>query len=205
MKTLFTTLVLTLLIASAAMAQPLKIGLRGGVNTGNYNFSRFDMDGTSIMPVTTMGTGYQIALVTRLSIPKFLQIQPELVYSVRDYGYNLVSDAGVKRVNISSKRMEIPLLVGFNISALRFFGGPVFTLSSSESSNKKSSNFKVKYNTSDVALQVGAGLDIKKFFLDVRYTTNLKSTYHTFTLNDQSHKGKIKSEKLWSFNVGFFF
>ncbi|UKI39889.1 MAG: outer membrane beta-barrel protein [Alistipes putredinis] len=77
--------------------------------------------------------------------------------------------SGDSRTSVAVNRIELPVLVGFNISALRIFGGPVFRLSDSEKSSN--SDFRVKFNDSAVAAQFGIGFDIKKFFFDIRYTT----------------------------------
>lgn len=205
MKTLFTSLALLLFISTATFAQPLKIGVRGGVNTSSYDFQRFSLNGTAITPRSSQEMGYQLGVAMRLSIPKFLQFQPELMYSTRNYGYELTTKSGVDRVKITTKRMELPFMVGFNIKFLRLFAGPVFVLSSSQSNNNKDSGFSVKFDDSDIAFQMGAGLDIRKFFLDVRYTKNFQTTYNTMTLKNVSYKSKIRNDELWAFSAGFFF
>lgn len=205
MKKNFTILCAMLLMGSvAAIAQPLKIGIKGGINTGKYVMTPIAINGASITGETT-GLGYQFGVVARLSIPKFLQIQPELVYSSRDYRYALRSRDGKRDVKMQSRRLELPVMIGFNISALRLYAGPNFILSSSVKSSDKSVPLTVNYVKSDIAFQAGAGLDIKKFFLDVRYSTYLGSRYEKFTYEGITQKVKIKTDNQWFFSAGFFF
>lgn len=206
MKKNFTILVVMLLMGGvSAFAQPLKIGIKGGLNTGSYEFKPVSMNGVEISNGSSAGTGYQFGVVARLSIPKFLQIQPELLYTSRNYNYRLQTSSGRQNLRMSAKRIELPVMVGFNIAALRLYAGPRFILSSSIKSSKESIPFKVNYNDSDIAFQVGAGLDIKKFFIDVRYSTYFKTRYEQFTYDGLTQKVKIGTDEQWFFSAGFFF
>lgn len=184
-------------LGSAMASRPLRIGFRGGVAVSNYSASGLTIDDKYIgsRPSTV---GYQVGLAARLSIPKFIQIQPELIFQSLKYNYNV----GGSKKSIATKRIELPVLVGFNISALRIFGGPVFRLSHSEKSS--ASDFKVKYGDSKVAGQFGVGFDIKKFFFDVRYTTYFGKIKNTFTYSGQSATAKARDD-MFSFSIGFLF
>lgn len=178
-------------------SRPLRIGFRGGVAVNTYSMDRITVDGTQIgsRPSTV---GYQVGIAARLSIPHFLQIQPELVYHRFKYNY----DVGNSRARVSVSRIELPVLVGFHISALRIFGGPVFRLSGSEKSSL--SGFKVKFNDSAVAGQFGIGFDIKKFFFDVRYTTYFGKVRNSISHGMESKSVKVRDDG-FTFNVGFLF
>ncbi len=184
-------------LSSAMASRPLRIGFRGGVAVNTYSLDRFSLGGTEISsrPSTV---GYQVGIAARLSIPHFLQIQPELVYHSFKYNYNV----GNSRAKVTVSRIELPVLVGFHISALRIFGGPVFRLSDSDKSSYN--NFKVKYNDSAVAGLFGIGFDIKKFFFDVRYTTYFGKVRNRISYAKESRSVKVRDDG-FTFNMGFLF
>ncbi len=191
--------------AGSASAQGPKIGVKGGINIASYTPTPVYLDDTYIAPVSSSGTGYQLGVTLRLTIPGFIFIQPDLLYVSRDYDYDITAAADTHRETIKTKRLEVPLMLGFNISSMRFFAGPVFRLSSSESNSVKDSPFSVEYNDSDVAFQAGIGLDIRKFFLEARYTTYFNPTEHTYNYGASNAAVKVKSDEQWLFNAGFFF
>lgn len=190
--------------AAAIRAQPLKIGVIGGITTGTYQMSPIRSDDLRISNGKSKGIGYQLGLAVRLSIPEFIQIQPELLYSARDFEYSTFIEGKSQKATMTSKTMQLPLMIGFNIRALRLFGGPVFTLVSAVSDNKKVEGLKAKYDES-TTWQFGAGFDIRKFFFDVRYTTPFKNTRNTFHYNGIAYTSTISKNDYWTFNIGFFF
>ncbi len=201
----FTTLLLAICLGSmAAIAQPLKIGIKGGMNLSSYSFDQLQFDNTYITPVKGNTTGYQLGLVMRLTIPKFIHIQPEINYIERGYRFH-VNQGTRQTLELVTERIEVPVTVGFNIAALRIFGGPVFRIASNTRLDKQNKNFSVKFKESDVALQLGAGLDIRKFFLDVRYVTHPETTYENIYYKGSGQKVKVKNDEMWQFNIGFFF
>lgn len=203
MRTLFTTLCLVLTAFGTASAQMLRIGVRGGVNIADTRFDQVTLEGCRISRGQD-SPGYQVALVTRLTIPKFLQIAPELQFTSHDYSYR-ISGERYGDVKISVKRLELPVIIGFNISAFRLFGGPVFRLAHSEQSNRRDLGFDVHYNDSDVALMAGAGFDIGKFFIDARYVTYPRASYNLFTVDGSRRYVRMKRNWMWQFSAGLFF
>lgn len=203
MKVLFTTLCLIVATVTASSAQILRIGVRGGVNLSDVRFDEISIGDYSVSRVKD-SPGYQIALVTRFSIPKFLQISPELQFTSHDYRYS-VGGAKSGEVRVATKRLELPVMIGFNIKALRVFAGPVFRLSHSEKPNNDYLGLKVKYNDSDVGIVAGAGLDIGKFFVDARYSVYPKTTYNLMSFGRDHRYVKMKRNAMWQFSAGFFF
>ncbi len=204
MKVLFTTLCFIAATITASSAQILRIGVRGGVNISDVRFDMVTIGDRTVASAKD-SPGYQIALVTRFSIPKFLQISPELQFTSHDYRYTVGGGTRSGEVRVSTKRLELPVMIGFNIKALRIFAGPVFRLSHSEKPNKKYVGLDVKYNDSDVGLVAGVGLDIGKFFIDARYSVYPKTTYNLMSLGSDHRYVKMKRNAMWQFSAGFFF
>ncbi|MFI3331680.1 MAG: porin family protein [Rikenellaceae bacterium] len=206
MKKIFTMiLALSFVGVQMASAQILKMGLKGGVSTKIYDFQTTTVDGATISPGTNGNIGFQAGVIMKVSIPKFLYIQPELMYSTNDYDYVVTDASYISKVKVRSHRFEVPVMVGFNISALRFFAGPKFVLASSSSETNDYVDLKMDYIDSNIALVAGCGFDIKRFFIDISYTTYLGDSYDIATYNGTSTKLNLKSDSQWNFNVGFFF
>lgn len=204
MKKLFVVLLGLALGAGTVSAQVLKVGIKGGVNTTSYSFKSVTLGDMRVSPGSSSGVGYHLGLAVRLSIPKFLQIQPELLYSTRDYRYAIDSPGTLSRARFSAKRLELPVMVGFNIRAFRLYAGPVFQLTASvRESNAQ--GLEVDYHNSDIAIHAGVGVDIRKFFIDARYTTFTGNRYNQFTGQGVSKRVKITTDDQWYVSAGFFF
>ncbi|MBP3356453.1 MAG: PorT family protein [Rikenellaceae bacterium] len=203
MKTFLTTLILLLAAVGGAGAQTFRVGVRGGLIIDHYSFDRVSVGDAVITPGSSK-PGYQLGLVARISIPKFIHFQPEMVFTARNYHYTVAPKGGARGdARVRTARLELPVAVGFNIQALRLFGGPVFRLDHTVRSNNDA--FAVRYNDSDVGLMLGAGLDIRRFFIDVRYTTYAGKTTNWFSYAGQSAQVKIRKDNMWTFSAGFFF
>ena len=204
MRTLLLTFAMVLTLAFGASAQVFKIGVRGGINITDNNFSQISTGEYRVNHLPSK-IGYQVALTTRISIPHFLQISPEFQMVSHTYRYQINSQFGRSDAQVSVKRFEIPVTVGFNIWVLRIFGGPVFRVAHTEKVKSIHRDFDVHYNDSDVALMVGAGLDLGKFFLDTRYNFNPKQARNTIEIGGIGRTAKIKNSGMWQFSAGFFF
>jgi hypothetical protein len=117
-----------------------------------------------------------------LRIGDKLYLQPEVLYHVRG---GILDSAGLEQ-NITFKNLEIPVMVGFKllnlkVVNLRFMGGPVasFVLDKDITFNEL---IKDPLQTDDLSniiwgLDVGLGLDVLFFTLDVRYEFGLNNIY----------------------------
>ena len=121
------------------------------------------------------------------------------------YRYRIDSQLGSSKAQVSVKRFEIPVTVGFKIWALRLFGGPVFSIAQTKNIESIKRDFDVRYDDSKVALVVGAGLDLGKFFVDARYNFNPKQPRDKIVIDGTTRSAKIKNNGMWQFSAGFFF
>lgn len=204
MRTLLLTFAMVLTMAFGASAQVFKIGVRGGVNITDNNFSPISTGDYRVSHLPSK-VGYQVALVTRISIPRFLQISPEFQMVSHTYRYRVSSQIAHSEVSVAVRRFEIPITVGFNIWALRLFGGPVFRVAQNEKVKNSKSNFKVYHNDADVAFVAGAGLDLGKFFVDARYNFYPKKVSNRIEISGTSRTAKVRNSGMWQFSAGFFF
>ena len=204
MKALLLTIAMVLASAFGASAQVFKIGFRGGVNIANNDFAQISTGDHRVSPLQS-NVGYQVALVTRISIPHFLQLSPEFQMVSHTYRYRIDSQFGSSKAQVSVRRFEIPVTVGFRIWALRLFGGPVFSIAQTKEIESIKRDFDVRYDDSKVALVVGAGLELGKFFIDARYNFSPKQTRDKIAIDGISRSAKIKDSGMWQFSAGIFF
>jgi hypothetical protein len=189
MKKLFLIAVL-LLSVSLTYAQ-FNFGIKAGYNSslsfsnvssvtnGTYNLNSVQNE---------LWNDFHAGLFARVGLGKKLYIQPELLYNIQKKNYNLtIQDAISGQVTLNKianiNTVEVPILVGYKlldlkILNLRAFAGPdiKFNAGSSLEFNKiTSGNFDTKSLVSDIkaanlGLQIGAGVDVLMFALDVKYT-----------------------------------
>lgn len=171
MKKLLLSLFTFIFISFNASAQDLPVfdfGVKAGVNTAWIGGlpDGIENDGSRF--------GFVGGVFTRINIPNSgIFIQPELVFSqsggkIQSSLLGLVTEG---EVNISA--LDIPILVGkrFDLAAvgLRVGAGPVF----SPVLDVQDANGNEIPDASDflIGLQVGAGVDISRFNIDLRFQT----------------------------------
>lgn len=202
-------LILASLAFCCASARPtyktIRVGVKGGMNISNYTFDRTDIGENAVGRVPGSKFGYQAGVVFRLTIPGFIHIQPEINFIERNYDFRLIRTSYYGKVSMSARRIELPLTVGFDISVVRIFGGAVFNLAEWRRSNVSSSVFDVKFKKSHVDMLLGLGLDIRKFFLDVRYIVPTGSSHEDVSIMGITQRTHVRSDELWEISAGFFF
>ena len=94
MKHLFPLLLCALLLTGAASAQRrFQVGVRGGVTTTSYTFSRVEIGENRFRPGPAKA-GYQAGLVLRFNLTRRLHLQSELNFAFVNYSCLLyTSDA----------------------------------------------------------------------------------------------------------------
>ena len=196
---LSTVLLLTFTITYAQFNFGIKAGYNSSlsfdnissVTNGSYNLNTVQSE---------MWNNFQAGLFARVFLGKVVYIQPELLYSVqkKDYQVNFqdVTAGAVtldKFANIST--VDIPILLGLKLLDLkllnvRAFAGPKLRFNSGSTfdfQNITGGNFNTNQIVTDVkaanlGLEVGAGIDVLMFALDVRY--NLISDMYTTKIGD---------------------
>lgn len=200
---LFFFLCAALLACGAASAQRIQFGLRGGINTVDQQFGRVRI-GDAAISSGKVQIGYDVGLVLRWNLTKRLHLQTELNYAFTDYDYR-VTEVYTREVKIRTERLEIPVELGLQFGAFRLFGGAQFRVMQSGRSTS-SQLFKVRFNDDDIALVGGCGLNIKKFFIDIRITGFPRShVWNTFVCDGITRRVQIERHLVYGGSIGFFF
>ena len=139
-------------------------GIKGGINY-NQNGDLIESVGNSaedIVHGSDGKVGYHVGIFGKLAFSR-LYLRPELVYTKTQSAYNL--DGGTK-YDIS--KLDLPVLVGVEIiGPLHVFAGPAFQYMLTNDLEGFNINDAEKDFT--VGLHIGAGVDIGRLGLDVRY------------------------------------
>jgi len=165
-----------LLTAFYANAQS-GFGIKGGLSY-NSNGKISDDSDTFIENEGKGKSGYNVGIYGKMELgPIFLR--PELVYTKTTSEYILNS----KAVDYKISRLDMPVLIGFKlIGPLSVFAGPAFQYTLENDFND------IKYddleNEFTVGFNFGAGLDLGRLGLDVRYERGFNKNEATFIENN---------------------
>jgi len=168
MRKILSTLLLSAVICLSASAQLLpkfQFGLKGGVNLTSLSKSgTFNSDNQA---------GYLGGVWMRFGALGF-NFQPE--------AYVTSKNVTVDGSNAKFTSIDVPLLFGGKVGALgfgtRFYTGPLvsFAVNKDQSFGTAASNaFRLNYKDQNFAWALGAGVDIQKISVDLRYEKGLTS------------------------------
>ncbi len=170
-KTILLTITVCLISAGIASAQVLpsfSFGAKAGLNyTAFPSYGTYSNSGKA---------GYLGGVWARFGGLGFI-VQPEL-YAISKNVDIKDKDGNVNKAKFTS--IDLPVLLGTKIGAFglggRFYGGPVLSFSVNKDQSISSASEKaaeLKYKDANYAIQVGGGLDIKDFSVDLRYEAGL--------------------------------
>lgn len=172
-----------ILAGSAAHAQVLpQFGIKGGVNFSTFN----NTDNTEYK------TGVLAGVYSRISVPATpMVIQPELLYV--QYGSNF-EDTDAK---FSVDYIQVPVLAKFGFGAPgvpvqpEVFFGPYagFKVNSELSNSDISIDADDFFESTDLGVAVGAGVNINRVSLEFRYTAGLTNVVADSDFEDDQKNG----------------
>lgn len=117
-------------------------------------------------------TGYQLGVFMRASFSG-ISVQPELLYSKMKSGYQ-IEGAGAYKLEFD--RLNLPIMVGYQLGPVRLQGGPTFGLvleNTRQQPNGTVLYLNDEYSTSSVGYQAGIGVDFHNFVIDIKYERDL--------------------------------
>ncbi|WP_448698432.1 porin family protein [Mucilaginibacter sp. AW1-3] len=168
------------LFTSAQVLPTFQFGVKGGVNLSKFSTSgTFDSGNRA---------GYLAGVWARIGALGF-NLQPELYYTSK---IATISNSSTENT-VTINSIDLPVLVGYKFGAFGLGGrlntGPVasFILSKDQSfSNAVGNALTLDLKNQAFAWQFGAGIDIMKLSVDLRYElglTNLNNTGYDQKLN----------------------
>lgn len=220
---------LCMIAATSAQAQKkgFAFGIKGGVNLsrltmGDVFTTRYDDQGNpylgydgkevkdNLKESFNTRTGAVGGIYARFG--RTLFIQPEVLVSTKGGTFQIVqSDQEqpvVKNINVKYSNIDVPLLIGLKGGPIRILAGPVASFRIGDNQrlrdafNHYTSDLGNAMSEASFGYQLGAGLDLGSFSLDVRKEgsfTNLAE----FELAGQSSNGSVKQKiSSWQVTLG---
>ena len=162
MKRIILAMVITACFASQINAQ-FRFGLKGGLNFANF---KIEQDAKEKLTFDN-STGWQAGALFQVKIPGLgLAVQPELLYTV--------SKANVDQRENGIHYFEVPInaQMGLDLKILRPYlqAGPYFGYALKLDGD----HFRENINRFDWGIGLGAGLEVWKVQLDLRYSWGLQ-------------------------------
>jgi len=186
-------------VANAQSSWGIKAGL-------NYNttgkLKSFLNETESIIDNNGKGkSGFHVGLYGKLDLGGFY-LRPELLYTKTTSEYSL--NSGNEDYEIS--KLDIPVLIGFKlIGPINVFAGPSFQYNL-ENDFKGISADKIE-NDFSVGLHLGAGVEIGRFGVDVRYERGFNSNETEFigdNISSDTYRLDSRPEQLM-FGISYSF
>jgi len=169
----FILVLAALTFSIAAYSQGFEIGIKGGVNITAAGAVKDLVPGVDIASKNTYNGG----VYGRLKIKLIgVYVQPELVYNTRGYNFNITANGITYNIKQQAYYLDVPVLVGLKMfKFLRVYAGPNFQyllkneITGIDNIVTFQKNDMKKANT---GVQLGFGLDLSKFRVDVKYDFN---------------------------------
>ena len=212
---------LTILPALSFAQGGFQIGIKGGVNLSKLSFGDFIKTSTNSNGSPTVGvdgqtfrnnlsdsfdskTGTSFGIYTRFG--KNLFLQPELLYSTRAGQFGIIRNGQTETVTVTTTSFDVPVLLGIKGGPIRVMAGPVVSFRIDD--NQKLGQALSQYTSGTLndawakayyGYQIGGGLDIGSFGLDVRHEGNLSDIAQI-----QDNSGKFNQRlKSWQITLAY--
>ncbi|MDB2418012.1 PorT family protein [Flavobacteriaceae bacterium] len=179
-KIIFAFFLLTL-VTKNSQAQ-LQFGLKGGIN---YNSDSFESVSNDVLNGAKTKTGIHTGLWLRAKLPVIgLYIRPEIVYTELNNSVNYESPfSAPKTTDFKFRKIDVPVLIGKKFLGIgNVFAGPSFQyiLSSDFELNDLR---EVSTESFSLGIQLGAGIELGRLGIDLRWERGLSKTETVFVDN----------------------
>ncbi len=182
-----------LMPAKMATGNFFRIGIKGGVN-----LARLETDGLVTLNGAVIKNQLQASLDTKQSyvggiyarLGRKIFIEPEVLVSTKGGSIYVPGLSQTKQFTFTN--IDVPVLLGLRWKIFHVMGGPVasYTLKTDTELNDLINLVTTKYtgSTAEIAAktsfsyQVGGGIDLLGFTLDVRYEGNLSQLTNTLPI-----------------------
>ncbi|HRO08283.1 MAG TPA: hypothetical protein PK047_05405 [Saprospiraceae bacterium] len=193
MKQLLFCMFFCLSLMHSASAQ-LEIGIKAGVSSYDLaNKGLLVKDGNENFQWTILDAGYghHFGVYTRLTLLG-LYVEPAMLFNSSTVNYNLKTygERGVFNVlrQDTYHGLDMPVLAGFKIGAMRFQGGVVghlFVGNAGELLDIK--GYSQKFKTGTFGWQAGTGIDVWRLRLDLVFEGNFSNFGNHIRINGYNY------------------
>lgn len=199
-----------LLVSQIMMAQGLKFGPRVAISSNSIKASDLVVTSSAAaqdlkLSLQEGNSKLQLGVFARLELLG-LYVQPELLFST-----NKIQYAWEDAVNGSTTRTEkytqldIPVIAGIKIGPIRVQGGPVYQMNFGSASDLVDvDNFMREFETADLDIRAGVGVDIGPLIIDVTYQIPMGDTKDILVVDGINYEINTQKAHLVG-SVGFAF
>ena len=187
----------TLTFSIACYSQSFEIGVKGGLNITAADVMQKVSNDLQITNKNTFNGGiygrFKIKLIG-------LFVQPELVYNTRGYNFEIKEPNSGETINLKQQAyyIDVPVLVGLKmLKFLRVYAGPNFQyllkneITGIDEVKALAIDFKkTGMKKASTGVQIGFGLDLLKFRIDVKYDFNPTDMGSPFSYQSQAQSIK---------------
>ncbi len=172
-------------ITSAAIAQS-GFGVKGGLNyadNGEMTYTDFTNAGEDIIEGGESKMGYHVGVYYQANLLGFF-LRPELVYTTTKSSYQF----NQQEADYDVSKIDLPILVGTKVfGPVKVFAGPSLQyILDNDFEGLELGDVKDEFT---IGAQLGAGIQLGKLGLDVRYERALKENEAEFMRLDGSSDG----------------
>ncbi len=199
------TLFIVFCLITASIFSQLDFGVKAGLNLTNISADVLT-DDYQIKSNDGSELGYHAGVLLRASLVGIF-IQPELLFTSVASEYT-VTDVNTSLETLAKQRVgriDVPVIVGAKLGTLRLGIGPVASFIVSENSDLSDiPDFETTIKSATFGYQIGAGLNIWKFGLDLRYEGSLSKLGDQIIIGGESFNFDSRARQL-IFSLSFEF
>ncbi len=165
MKNIIVFLVMFSSFIGLSQENKITFGVKAGLNYGDNG----RIEGTDIINLSADDrVGYHLGVFLRGKLTDNIYLKPELQYTVNNSIYKL----GVTDLDYNIKKLDLPILLGVSVlGPIHVFGGPALQyIIENDLENVRLGDVKNEFT---VGLQFGAGIQLERFNIDLRYERGL--------------------------------
>jgi hypothetical protein len=196
MKRIF-LLAIMIFALNSVDAQLLKYGLRVGAATSSVADSEAlkfsDGADSLLMKMESSHFGFHVGGFARVTVKDFF-IQPEVLFNTRGHNYTLANLSTSQQQILDDRfsTLDIPIIVGYKFSALRFQAGAVGSMTLTNTNDLVEFFDEQKDLVSTLqgfnwGWQAGLGLDIAKFVIDIKYEGNFQRVGNNIIIDGNTY------------------
>jgi len=178
-----------IIIVSAPVFSQVKFGIKAGAETTTVPTYQLGNGDATIEALKDASWGYHAGVFLRFGLGG-VYLQPEVVFASTSFDYNVTTTDLTELKTQKFNRVSIPVLLGLKLGPLRLMAGPAASIMiGSPKALIDDPDFEQMYKGAVYGYQAGAGIDLGRLTLDVRYAGSLGEKFgDTVTIEGQTFK-----------------
>ncbi len=167
MKNIFVCVLLFIVCSAIAQEKKVAFGIKAGLNYGDNG--KIEISDASRF-LANDRLGYHLGVFLRGQLSDHMYIKPEIQYTINNSNYDIDTQ---EDLDYHIQKLDLPILLGISvIDPIHIFGGPALQyIVENDLQNVQLENVKNEFT---VGLQFGAGIQLERINIDIRYERGLQ-------------------------------